>query len=129
MIEGQLKLEPLVSQAVVIGDRRKYITALIAVNLDVARKLLADRGESVPADPAQLSTQAAVKDQLQARVSEINRHLGSWEQVKYFRVLPRELTEADGELTPTLKVKRKVVAERYASLIDEMYTEAPSDKD
>ncbi len=129
MIEGQLKLEPLVSQAVVIGDRRKYITALIAVNLDVARKLLADRSESVPADPAQLSTHAAVKDQLQARVSEINRHLGSWEQVKYFRVLPRELTEADGELTPTLKVKRKVVAERYASLIDEMYTEAPSDKD
>ena len=94
-----------------------------------SRKLLTDRGESIPADPAQLAMHAAVKDQLQARVSEINRHLGSWEQVKYFRVLPRELTEADGELTPTLKVKRKVVAERYASLIDEMYTEAPSDKD
>ena len=60
MIEGQLKLEPLVSQAVVIGDRRKYITALIAANLDVARKLLTDRGESVP-DPAQLAMHAAVK--------------------------------------------------------------------
>lgn len=129
MIEGQLKLEPLVSQAVVIGDRRKYITALLAVNLDVARKLVAERGESVPTDDARLLAHAAIGERLQARVNEVNRHLGSWEQVKYFRILPRELTEADGELTPTLKVKRKVVAERYQSTIDEMYSEASNDKD
>jgi long-chain acyl-CoA synthetase len=129
MIEGQLKLEPLVSQAVVIGDRRKYITALLAPNLDVARKLLAERGESVPTEDERLIAHPAIREKLQARVNDVNRHLGSWEQVKYFRLLPRELTEADGELTPTLKVKRKVVAERYQPLIDEMYSEQPSDKD
>ena len=61
----------------------------------------------------------------QGKLDELNRKLGSWEQVKYFRLLPRELSEADGELTPTLKVKRKVVSERYRALIDSMYEDKP----
>ncbi len=123
LIEGQLKMHPLVSQAVVIGDQRKYVTALIAVNADVARRVIEETGGQVPGDPQALLQHEAVKKGLEGRVAEINKKLGSWEQVKYFRVLPRELSEADGEVTPTLKVKRKVVSERYRDLIDSMYQE------
>jgi long-chain acyl-CoA synthetase len=121
MIEGQLKMDPIVSQAVVIGDQRKYVTALVALNADVAKKHLAELGETVPADADQLLAHPAIQKRIQARLNEVNQKLGSWEQVKYFRTLPRELSENDGELTPTLKVKRKVVSERYRELIDSMY--------
>lgn len=121
MIEGQLKMDPIVSQAVVIGDQRKYVTALVALNNDIAKKHLAELGETVPADAALLLAHPAIQKRIQARLNEVNTKLGSWEQVKYFRTLPRELSENDGELTPTLKVKRKVVSERYRELIDSMY--------
>jgi long-chain acyl-CoA synthetase len=121
MIEGQLKMDPLISQAVVIGDQRKYVTALVALNTDVATKLLQEAGETAPSDADALLRHPALGKRVQEKLNEVNRGLGSWEQVKYFRVLPRELSEADGELTPTLKVKRKVVSERYRDLIDSMY--------
>ncbi len=121
MIEGQLKVDPLVSQAVVIGDQRKYVTALVALNLEVAKKLVSEQGASPPSDPAALASHPAVKKRLDDQLRELNAKLGSWEQVKYVRVLPRELSEAEGELTPTLKVKRKVVAEHYKDLIESMY--------
>ena len=128
MIEGQLKVDPLISQAVVIGDQRKYVTALLALNLEVASKLISEQGETASKDPAAVVAHAAVHKRLDERLRELNAKLGSWEQVKYFRVLPRELSEAEGELTPTLKVKRKVVAEHYKDLIDSMYKER-GDKD
>lgn len=123
MIEGHLKMEPLISQAVVIGDQRKYVTALLALNQDVARKLISEQGGTPPEDPAMLLSHATLIARLDEQLREVNGHLGSWEQVKYYRLLPRELTEADGELTPTLKVKRKVVTERFKELIDSMYSE------
>lgn len=128
MIEGQLKLDPIVSQAVVIGDQKKYVTTLVALNLDVVKKLIAEGGEQVPSDAALLLAHPLVGKRIESKLAEVNAKLGSWEQVKYFRVLPRELTEVDGELTPTLKVKRKVVSERYRELIDSMY-KGKSDKD
>lgn len=122
MIEGQLKMDPIVSQAVVIGDQRKYVTALVALNLDVAQKILSDAGVS-GLDAEATLRHPLVQQRIQGKLDEINRKLGSWEQVKYFRVLPRELSENEGELTPTLKVKRKIVTERYRSMIDSMYEE------
>ena len=128
MIEGQLKMEPLISQAVVIGDQRKYVTALLALNLELANKVIAELGQEPPTDPATTLAHAAVHKRVQAKVGELNSKLGSWEQVKYFRFLPRELTEHDGEMTPTLKIKRKVVSERYRELIESMYKDR-GDKD
>jgi long-chain acyl-CoA synthetase len=127
MIEGQLKMEPVVSQVVVIGDQRKYVTALVALNLDVAKKLLSEAGQPTAAED-EIYDSALVKERVQAKLDELNKKLGSWEQVKYFRVLPRELSEAEGELTPTLKVKRKVVSERYREVIDSMYQDKGGDK-
>jgi len=121
MIEGQLKVDPLVSQAVVIGDQRKYVTALVALNVEVAKKLISEQGASPPSDAAALGSHPAVQKRLDEKLRELNAKLGSWEQVKYVRVLPRELSEAEGELTPTLKIKRKVVAEHYKDLIESMY--------
>lgn len=128
MIEGQLKMEPVVSQAVVIGDQRKYVTALVALNLDVAKKLISEAGQQAPAED-EIYDSALIKQRVQSKLDELNKKLGSWEQVKYFRVLPRELSEAEGELTPTLKVKRKVVSERYRELIDSMYQDKGGDRD
>ena len=129
MIENQLKLDPLVSQAVVIGDNRKYITALVAINLDTAKQIIGETGQTPPSDAAALSAHPLVQQRLEDKKKEVNSKLGSWEQVKYIKVLPRELTEADGELTPSLKVKRKVVTKKYEDLIESMYQAKEKDKD
>ena len=128
MIENQLKLDPVISQAVVIGDNRKYITALVALNLDAAKQVIADGGQTAPADLAALASHPLVTARLEAKKKEVNSKLGSWEQVKYISILPRELTEQDGELTPSMKVKRKVVVERYRDLIESMYQGKEKDK-
>lgn len=121
MIENQLKLDPIISQAVVIGDNRKYITALVALNQDVAKQTVTDGGQTPPSDAKALGSHPLVEARLEAKKKEVNSKLGSWEQVKYIKVLPRELTEQDGELTPSMKVKRKVVIERYRDTIESMY--------
>ncbi|HKA88360.1 MAG TPA: long-chain fatty acid--CoA ligase [Haliangiales bacterium] len=103
-IENLIKSDPRISQVVAVGDRRPYLVALVAVAPE-----LAGRGEA--------EVTAMVGD----IIAQKNRELASYEQVKKFRLLPRELTQEEGELTPTLKVKRKVVGERYAALIESMY--------
>lgn len=105
-IENVIKGDPRISQVVAIGDRRPYVVALVAVAPELAGT-----------DPAQLTRM--VGDVIAAK----NKDLASYEQVKKFRLLPRELSQEEGELTPTLKVKRKVVGERYAALVDAMYGE------
>jgi long-chain acyl-CoA synthetase len=107
-IENLLKTDPRVSQAVVIGDRRPYLVALVAV----APELRGGKSDA-ELDPI-----------VSAIVADKNRDLANYEQIRKFRLLPRDLTQEDCELTPTLKVKRKVVGERYGALIEEMYAEA-----
>jgi long-chain acyl-CoA synthetase len=104
-IENLLKGDPRISQVMLVGDRRPYLVALIAVAPD-ARLGLSD---------------ADVHAMVAEIVSHKNEELASYERVKAFRLLPHELTQEAGELTPTLKVKRKVVSEKYAALIDSMY--------
>jgi len=127
MIENLLKLDPIISQAVVIGDNRKYITALVSINQDTAKQILTEAGHAPPSEHNELHGHPLVAERLQSKKAEVNSRLGSWEQVKYLSVLPRELTEADGELTPSLKVKRKVVSERYRDLIESMYENKSKD--
>jgi long-chain acyl-CoA synthetase len=119
-IENLLKLQPHVSQAVVIGDQRKYCVALLTLDADEMSRWAKER--NLPGgDPKTLATQPAVQQLLEAEVAEVNRHLASFESIKYFRILPHDFTPETGELTPSLKVKRKVVAERYRDTIEEMY--------
>jgi long-chain acyl-CoA synthetase len=104
-LENALKTATLVSQALVIGDRRPYVTALITVDEAAA----AGRAhEELEADVGRI-------------VDNVNRELSRYEQIKRFAVLPRDFSMEAGEMTPTLKLKRRVVCERYADEIEKLY--------
>jgi long-chain acyl-CoA synthetase len=117
-IEAALKQSPLVGEAVVIGDRRKYLVALITLDDAAARKLV-----SAQADAVQLATAPEVHAALQKQIDEVNQTLARVEQIKKFAVLPRPFGIDTGELTPTMKIKRKVITQRYQREIEAMYTD------
>jgi long-chain acyl-CoA synthetase len=119
-IENALKLSRWISQAVVFGDRRPYLTALLTIDPDEA-EALAEKVGAASKDPADLANDPAVREELQAAVDEANAKFARIEQVKKFTVLERDLSQADEELTPTLKVKRNVVYQRYAVEFTRLY--------
>jgi long-chain acyl-CoA synthetase len=104
-IESLLKTSRLVSQALVVGDRRPYVTALVA--LDEAEVAGAKR-----------DVQALVQD----AVDDVNRELSRFEQIKRFAIVPREFSAEEGEVTPTLKLKRRVIEDRFAAEIEDLYS-------
>jgi long-chain acyl-CoA synthetase len=118
-IENGIKQSPYVSQCVVIGDRRPYLTALITLDEEEISKFAADRG--LPADIASLAESEVVRVEVQKQVDKVNEKLARVEQVKKFKILPRDLSQEGGELTPTLKVKRNVVADKHARAVDDLY--------
>jgi long-chain acyl-CoA synthetase len=101
-LENALKTHPLISQALVIGDRRPYVAALITL------------GEDAPADQAQ--------ERVQEVVDEVNEDLSRFEQIKRFVILPRDFSAEEGEVTPTLKLKRRVCEEHFAAEIESLYS-------
>ncbi|HEX6547677.1 MAG TPA: long-chain fatty acid--CoA ligase [Candidatus Dormibacteraeota bacterium] len=115
-LEARLQEDPTIERAVVVGDQRPYCVALIVPNWDAVRSRLGISGE-----PSDLVEDERVRDHVQATVDSVNRGLGSWETIKYFRLLPHDFTEESGEVTPTLKVKRRVIMERHAEEIDALY--------
>jgi long-chain acyl-CoA synthetase len=118
-METHLRSEPFISQAVVIGDGRKYLTAL--VSLDAEAVGAAVEGLDGHGATEVLATHPMVVSEVQAAVERLNAGRAPAERIKAWRILPRELTVAGGELTPTLKVKRSVVIERFAEIVEEMY--------
>jgi long-chain acyl-CoA synthetase len=119
-IEGRLKQSKFVSEAVVVGNRRPFISLLIVPNFARLEAWAASVG--LPAgDRASLATAPEVRALYQRVVDGINADLAQFERIKTFAVLEEELSAADGELTPTLKVRRKIVEERYRAKIDAMY--------
>ncbi len=119
-VENLLKNDKFVSQAFVYGDRRKYLTALLTLAPDEVAKWAAQNGIA-ETDPAALARNPRVQGMMRARVDEINEKLASFEQVKKFAILPSDFTQETGELTPTLKVKRKVVIQKYGRILDALY--------
>jgi len=119
-IENALKLCRWISQAIVYGDRRPYLTALLTLDPDEADALAEHVGASSK-DPAALAQDPAVIAELQAAVDEANAKFARIEQVKKFTVLERDLSQEHEELTPTLKVKRNVVYERYKDNFTRLY--------
>ncbi len=131
-LENELKGGcPLISQAVVVGDRRKYLVALVTLNADAARDWVT--GGRLPGaadlvdDMERFSRHPEVVGAIKGCVDQLNRKLPSHETIKRFAVLPSDFTQESGELTPSLKVKRKVVVERHGDQIERLYREeAPS---
>ena len=122
-IENQLKFSPYISDAVVIGDRRKFLTALIMIDHDNVAKYAQDKG--VPfSNYASLCRAQEVQDLIRDEIDKVNKQLARVETVKKFRLIDTLLTAEDEELTPTMKLKRKLVNKKYAPLIESMYKEA-----
>ncbi len=119
LLESALRETRWISQAVVAGDRRSYLVALVTIDPDEAPRLAAEAG--VPNDPAAMADDERVRAIVERDIEAVNQRFATIEQVKRFAILPRDLSQIEGELTPTLKVKRSVVYERYATSIDHLY--------
>ncbi len=118
-IEAALKHIELINEAVMIGDRRKYCVALLTIDPDWAAAYAAEHN----LDAATLHENATVRDLVQKGVDEANNKFARVEQIKKFAILPRNLTVEDKELTPTLKVKRRIVNTNWSEVIESLYAE------
>ena len=120
LVEYELQRHPLIGQACAIGDRRNYVTALVVLDAEAVRAWAADIG--VVLDKMEdAATDPRVLEEVERGVMEANSHLARVEQVRRWKVLPDEWTSDSGELTPTLKKRRRVITERYAAEIDTLY--------
>ncbi len=121
-IERILRTSRYISQAMAFGDRKKYVTALVTLNPDHVLPWVKTQGIAYKNFEA-LAQHPNVLALINAEVAEKNKELASYESVKQIRIVPKDFSIDGGELTPSLKIKRKVVTERYRSLLEEMYAE------
>jgi long-chain acyl-CoA synthetase len=118
-LENDLKASKFVSQAMVVGDRQPYIAALITLDPEALPAWAEERG--LPTDMAALAATDEVRALVQGIVDEVNADRSRYEQIKRFVILPRDFTMDDDELTPTLKLKRRVVAQHFDRELDALY--------
>jgi long-chain acyl-CoA synthetase len=119
-LEDHLRAHPLISQAVVVGDQRPFVAAMLALDEEALEEWAADRGLGGTAT-RELLDHTDLRAELQQAVDAANRSVSKAESIRTFAVLPRDLTIASGELTPTLKVRRIMVVKTYEHVVEEMY--------
>jgi long-chain acyl-CoA synthetase len=120
-IESELRERRYVTEAVVFGDNRPYLVAMLTLDPDESRKLAARLG--IAGDPVTIAHDPRVREELRREVDAVNEKFARIEQIKRFAILDHDLSQARGELTPTLKVKRAAVYEKYADVFDQLYSE------
>jgi long-chain acyl-CoA synthetase len=118
-LEAAIKNHELVNEAVVIGDRRKFLSALVTIDPEAGEAWASANGE----DPNALHASEKLRASIQVHIDEMNQHFARVEQIKKFTILKRNFTVEDGELTPTLKVKRAKVNDHFGDDIEAMYAE------
>lgn len=118
-IENRLKFHGLISQVVVIGDRRPFLSALVTLDEEKAPEFAKEH--SIEGDMAAIAAHERTLKEIQGAVDELNAGLSKVEGVKKFRVLERDFLQEENEITPTLKVKRRTIGDLYAEVIEEMY--------
>ena len=116
-LEAEIKQHPMISQCVVIGDRRPFLVAVVTLDPEEAQKYATEKG----LDVAALHTDEDVRASIQAHLDQVNEKFARVEQVKKFEILPQDFSQEGGELTPSMKVKRNVVADKYADQVDALY--------
>jgi len=119
-IEALIEESPYISHVVVFGEKRKYITAIITLNLDEVKKFAGKNGIRYASD-ADLSASPRIKDMIAKVIEEKNRKLSHFETVKKFAIVPADFAIETGELTPTMKVKRRIVEEKYGDILERLY--------
>ena len=124
-VEILLKSDPLIGEAMVYGDRRPYPVALVAVNPDEAAAFARRQGIRWT-DPAELALHPKLIERVGRIVEDRNARLPSYARIKRFAVLPAGLSEESGEITPTQKLRRKLVAEKYGGLLESLYRPGPA---
>jgi long-chain acyl-CoA synthetase len=119
-LEGLLKLNPLISNALIHGDRKKYIVALVTLNESYVKRLASDQNWNYRGYKA-LVQSPEIQNLVRKAVAQVNTKLASFETIKHFSVLSHDFTVESGELTPSLKVKRRVCDQNYKALIESLY--------
>ncbi|ETW22215.1 AMP-dependent synthetase/ligase [Mycobacterium gastri] len=122
VLEDQLRAHPLVSQAMVVGDNRPYVAALIAIDPEGFDVWKQHHGKEATASVADLIDDPDLAGEIDQAVKQANQAVSQAESIRRFRILPVDFTVLTGELTPTLKVKRNVVAQRFAAEIESLYS-------
>lgn len=120
-MEDRMRAHPLISQAVVIGDGQRFISVLVTLDEDALGRWKTEHSLPANATISELGSNAVLRAEIQDAVNAANEMVSHTEAIKRFHILPRDLTEEGGELTPTMKVKRNVVLERYSRIVDEIY--------
>jgi len=118
-LENEIKQHPLVSQCVVVGDRKPYLVALVTLDPEDAAAYAKENG--LPEEPAKLAADPQVRQTIEDHVDTVNEKFARVEQIKKIAILPHDLSQESGELTPTLKVKRAVVAQKHEQEIEALY--------
>ncbi|WP_204815091.1 AMP-dependent synthetase/ligase [Mycobacterium riyadhense] len=121
VLEDQLRAHPLISQAMVVGDNKPFIGALITIDPEAFDGWKQRNGKTTSASVSELATDPDLVAEVDAAVKHANLQVSHAESIRKFRILPVDFTENTGELTPTMKVKRNVVAEKFASDIEAIY--------
>ena len=122
-IENAFNTDPYIEQVCVVGDDRKYLVAIVSPNFDALEAWAVKEGISWESHEELVQDQK-VRALLEERVALVNKDLARYETIKRFVALPHEFSEEGGELTPTLKKKRRVIDEKYAELIESLYDTA-----
>lgn len=121
-MEDILRAHPLVSQAMVVGDGKPFVGVLITLDPDILKRWKLDRNIPENRSTKELATEPQLRAEIQDAINEVNATVSHAEAIKKFYILESDLTEEENELTPTLKVKRNVVAQRYSDAIEHLYT-------
>lgn len=127
-VENHLKTDRFISQAALFGDKQRFCVALVTLNVEEVVKQLQAEGITLTDKAEELAKHPRVRQLVEGSIAAKNKDLPSYEQVKYFEVLPKDFEVGD-ELTPSLKVKRKVVKTKYGALVDRLYANAAPGRD
>ena len=121
VLEDRVRAHPLVSQSLVVGDRQPFVAALVTIDPEAWPNWLSGHGRPTTTSVADMRDDQSLRAEIQIAIDEANKGVSHPEAIKKFRILPRDFTGADGELTPTLKVRREVVQEKCAPEIAALY--------
>ena len=121
VLEDRLRAHPLVSQCIVVGDGKPFIAALVTVDTEALPGWLERSGKDTGTAVADLVDDPDLRNAIGEAVAEANQAVSRAEQIREFRILPADFSESGGEMTPTMKVKRAVVVDKYADDIAGIY--------